>query len=539
MQASETSTPLLLVSLSLPLIVSAILLALFVAGKRVGRKACAAISFATLMLSTILLVIVSLQVLELNRPVHEVYEVAALTVFGGFGLFADWLSLPLAVAIAFLSALSALYSMSYMESLETVHIEPEMIEISVAYEKGLKNPEFVPDRGHGVVPSMEAYFGNLLLFAGSMLGIVLSMNLASLFIFFELAIVPTFLLVYVWGSGPCRLIAIKYFVYMFLAGAFLLLGISWIYALVKSLDLLILPNLLARIGSQEALAIAILLFIGFGMKAAIIPFHTWLPDFHAEAPVPIHALLSAVLIKCGIYGIVRIVYPSFPSVVGGLGNEWGRSFLMMLSLGTMVWGAVMALKQIQIKRILAYSSVNQIGYIMLGLSSGTVLGISGGLLHVITHGIAKGMLLLCAGSIIHQSHVRDVDKLGGLLNQMPVTAMATLLGGLSIAGVPPLAGFVSELMIFAGVVEAGYWAVAFIGLLVAILTTAYYLWAFQRIFLGSPRDSHSNIHESPSAMLIPMCIESFLILLLGIWPLMALPFISPAAKLLNQILAGG
>ena len=527
----QTANPLMLLALSLPIVAGLILLLLPIVGKRISRRFCGIISFVTLTASVIFLVLVCSEVLERGQPIYEAYPIEILTLYGEFSLLADWLSLPLAIAIAFLSSLSCLYSISYMDNLEIVHIEPEMAKYSIAYKMALKKPEFIPKREPGVVPSVEAYFANLLLFAGCMLGVVLATNLVQFFIFFELLIIPTFFLIYVWGSGPCRLIAIKYFLYMFAGGALLIGGICWIYALVGSLDIFSLQALMIGVDWQSAVAITTLLFIGFGIKAAIVPFHTWLPDFHAEAPVPIHALLSAVLIKCGVYGIVRIVFPCFPQVIGE-----ARFFLLVISLITMLWGAIMALTQIQIKRILAYSSVNQIGYIMLGLASGTELGIYGALFHIITHGLAKGMLLLSAGSIIHQSHVRDVDKLGGLAKNMPVTATVTLMGGLSIAGTPPLAGFASEWMIFGGVVQAGYFPLAVIGLLSTVITIGYYLWTVTRIFFGESKAEFKNVRESPLTMIIPMCIQCFLLVLLGVYPQLMLQLIHPAAKLLFQIL---
>ena len=532
----EISTPLMILALFLPIGVGLILLLVSILGKKIGRRVCGVISFVTLVTSTILLLLVSFEVLKRGQPVYEVYHVRVLTLFGDFTLFADWLGLPLAMAIAFLSSLSCLYSISYMDSLETVHVEPEMAKYSIAYKMALKKPEFVPKREPGVVPSVEAYFANLLLFAACMLGVVLSTNLVQFFIFFELLIIPTFFLIYIWGSGPCRLIAIKYFLYMFVGGALLFAGICWIYALVGSLDILSLPALMVGVDAQSAVAIAALLFIGFGMKAAIVPFHTWLPDFHAEAPTPISALLSGVLIKCGVYGILRIMLPCFPLLMGGVGNGSAHLLLLAISLITMFWGAIMALTQTQIKRILAYSSINQIGYIMLGLASGTKLGISGALFHVITHGLAKGMLFLCAGSIIHQSHVRDVDKLGGLAKNMPVTATLTLIGGLSIAGTPPLAGFASEWMIFGGVVQAGYFPLAIIGLLSTLITIGYYIWTVTRIFFGAAKAEFKNVRESPLTMILPMCIQCFLLILLGVYPQLILQLIHPASELLFQII---
>ncbi|MDH5439221.1 MAG: NADH-quinone oxidoreductase subunit M [Candidatus Bathyarchaeota archaeon] len=525
----QTTYPLMLLALSLPIVGSSVLILSLIAGKKIGRRISGIVSFVTLIASTMLLGVVSFELLRRGQPVYEAYPLGIGTLNGEFKLLSDWLSLPLALAIMFLSSLSCLYSISYMDSLEIVRIEPEMAEYSIAYKKALESPGFAPEREPGVVPSVEAYFSFLLLFAGCMLGLVLSTNLVQFFIFFELLIIPTFFLISIWGSGPCRLIAIKYFLYMVVSGVLLMFGITWIYALAATFDIFSLPALLVGVDQQSALAIAALLFVGFGMKAAIVPFHTWLPDFHAEAPVPIHALLSAVLIKCGVYGIVRIILPCFPLLM-----REARLFLIVISVITMLWGAMMALTQIQIKRILAYSSINQIGYVILGLASGTELGICGALFHMITHGLAKGMLLLCAGSIIHQSHVRDVDRLGGLAKNMPVTATATLVGGLSIAGTPPLAGFASEWMIFGGVMQAGYLLPAILGLLSTLITIGYYLWTVTRIFFGEEETEFKNVRESPLTMIIPICVGCSLLVLLGVYPEWALQLIHPASELLSQ-----
>jgi len=528
----------LLLSMLIPTILGLVFTSFFMTGKKLNRKMCGAISFSALIASTLLLLNETLKLLRIGEAIQESYKIQAFSLYGNFDLLADWLSLPIALAISFLSSLSALYSISYMESLEAVKLEPSMANYSIAYAKGLENPEYVPGRREGEVPSIVAYYGNLLIFSAGMLGIVLSKNLIQLFIFFETVIVPTFFLVYVWGSGPCRLIAVKYFVYMLVGGALLLLGIAWIYAVAGTLDITALPGLMKNVGRAAASGMAALIFIGFGMKAAIFPFHSWLPDFHAEAPVPIHALLSAVLIKCGVYGILRIVYQAFPYFVGGAGNGSARLILLAASLITMLWGAGMALVQVQIKRILAYSSVNQVGYIMLGLSSGSSIGVLGGLFHIITHGVAKGMLLLCAGSIIHQSHVRDVDKLGGLARRMPLTATATLIGGLSIAGFPPLAGFASEWMIFAGVLESGYWPIALIGIISTSLTMGYYLWAVRRIFFQTGSEKFAHVKESPKLMTIPMIIEVLILVALGIYPQLALDVLKPASESLVKFLGG-
>ena len=523
---------LLLTSL-MPLIGVLVISIPFLLGIDMGRKACGIISAITLLSSTALLLYAAHHVVRTGAPIREFYHIPVLTFRGGLHLFADGLSLPLALLAVSLSALSALYSISYMSRVEVIHLREirESVYYSVAYKEALAWPEYVPRRKSPFeVPSIEAYYICLLLFAVSMLGTVLVTNLVHFIIFYELVTIPTALLVYVWGSGPCRLISIKYFIYMLIGGILVLTGVAWIYAETRCLDILGLHFALADLHLSSLIPISVLLFTGFGIKAAIFPLHTWLPDFHAEAPVPIHALLSGVLIKCGVYGIMRVAYPCLIHLMMDI-----KPILLAIALLTMIWGALMAVMQRQIKRILAYSSINQIGYIMLGIASGNPLGICGALLHVVTHGISKDMLLLCAGSVIHSAHSRNVDELGGLAGRMPITSSCMLLGGLSIAGVPPLAGFASEWMIFLGVVEAGYLPVALIGMLSTALTMGYYLWAVRRMFFQELRHGLEEVRESPPTMIIPILVDAALIILIGVYPQIVLQLIHPYAQAVGGV----
>ncbi|HDI42351.1 MAG TPA: NADH-quinone oxidoreductase subunit M [Candidatus Bathyarchaeota archaeon] len=508
-------TPVLALALFLPLLAALIIAVPLVLGINIGRLACGVISTASLALSTTLLSIPAASLIAGRNAVRELYYVPVLTFKGGIDLFADGLSLPLAVLIALLSTLSSLYSIAYMDRLEVIRLRDVRRDsyYSMAYREALIWPEYVPKRESPTeVPSIEAYYICLLLFADSMLWAVLSTNLIHFLIFYEFVTVPTTLLVYIWGSGPCRLIAIKYFIYMLVGGVFVLLGIAWVYAETGCVDILCLYPSMLGLPRETKARIAALLLLGFGIKASIFPLHTWLPDFHAEAPVPIHALLSGALIKCGVYGIARMALPLLTDII-----TEHRLALMLLSLATMFWGAFMAVMQRQIKRILAYSSINQMGYITLGLFSGTQLGILGGLLHVITHGIAKDLLLLCAGSVIHATGSRNVDELGGISSRMPITSSSTLVGGLSLAGVPPLAGFMSEWLIFLGVLQAGYHPIALAGMASTAITMGYYLWMTRRIFFQKPRKS-KMVHESPLLMTFPLIVCVVLLVALGVYP---------------------
>ncbi len=287
----------------------------------------------------------------------------------------------------------------------------------------------------------------------------------------------------------------------------------------------------------------------------VFPVHSWLPDFHGEAPVPIHALLSAVMIKTGAYGLVRITYFFFPQVISD------SSFLLaVLGLISMFWGAGMALVQVDFKRVLAYSSVNQIGYILLGLSTGTTAGIAGGLFHIITHGLAKGILLYSAGSLVHSAGTKYIPKLGGVARKMPLTATVALIGALAIAGTPPLATFPSEFLIFAGTFQAGYTLFAILGVMSTALTAGYYLWTIKRMFFGPdskeldimydryikgieipdegiPR-RFEDVQESPAIMIFPMLLVASLVVILGIFPWIVLQMIYPISETLSNLIGG-
>jgi NADH-quinone oxidoreductase subunit M len=277
----------------------------------------------------------------------------------------------------------------------------------------------------------------------------------------------------------------------------------------------------------------ILMFIGFAVKLAIFPVHTWLPDAHAEAPTPISVLLSGVMIKTGAYAIVRITLTLFPSQI--MTVAYG---LAILDIITVFWGGIMAFVQTDIKRMLAYSSVSQVGYILFGIMSLNVIGLGGGLFNIINHGIAKGLLFMCAGAVIYVTGVRDMKKLGGLASKMPVTAVATLCGGLSIAGTPPFAGFASEWMIFAGGFAAGYTILAFLAVGAAIITAVYYLRMVKRVFFGECPSNLSNAKEAPLSMLIPISILTFFTVAYGIFAILPLEVVYPAAEAVVNILMG-
>jgi proton-translocating NADH-quinone oxidoreductase chain M len=515
----------MLLALLLPPIAAVFILLTLATGKKLGLKGAGILSSVTLAISTLLLFWVLFQVMEKGTAVYEQYSwFSTGDIVIEFSLLSDFLNLPLTLAIISLATVSSIYSIEYIK------------------EKH----------------DFELYYFNLLLFATGMLGVTLATNLIQFYLFFEGMNIPAFFLVSGWGTKKAKTIALKYILYVVAGALCLLAGIVWTYSLTNSFGIYEIPVELSGIQYQNVTlfrTIALFISTGFGIKMGVFPVHSWLPDFHGEAPVPIHALLSAVMIKTGAYGLVRITYFFFPQVISD------SSFLLaIIGLISMFWGAGMALVQVDFKRVLAYSSVNQVGYILLGLSTGTTAGIAGGLFHMITHGLAKGILLYSAGSLVHSAGTKYIPKLGGVSRKMPLTATVALIGALAIAGTPPLATFPSEFLIFAGTFQAGYTLIAILGVMSTALTAGYYLWTIRRMFFGPdskeldimydryikgieipdegiPR-RFEDVKESPAIMILPMLLIASLVVIFGIFPWIVLQIIYPISETLSNLIGG-
>jgi multicomponent Na+:H+ antiporter subunit D len=268
--------------------------------------------------------------------------------------------------------------------------------------------------------------------------------------------------------------------------------------------------------------------MGFGLKAALVPFHAWLPDAHPSAPAPISAMLSGLLIKVsGVYAMVRIFFHVF-----GLTAPL-QTILITLGLVSMVVGALVAIGQNDMKRMLAYSSISQIGYVILGIGTGTTLGLVGGLFHLFNHAIFKALLFLNSGAIERATGTRELDKMGGLAKKMPLTAATNAIGSLSIAGVPPLNGFWSKLLIIIALVQADMTMAAGLAILTSVITLWYYLILQRRAFFGKLNEVWKDIHEAPFWMSLSTLILGALCIIIGIaFPFVINTWIKPASDAL-------
>ena len=404
------------------------------------------------------------------------------------GFWVDMISFPIGLVVAVVSVISCFYSIKYME-------------------------------GEG---GQAGYYANLLLFMAGMIGVILSANLLQFYLFWELMLVPSYFLIAFWGKSKKRLaIGFKYFIFTHFGSLCMLLGILSIYVFTGTFDLAELPLAAAAIPPTSILPVFILLLIGFCVKMALFPVHTWLPDAHAEAPAPISAMLSGVMIKCGAYAVARILLSAFGQTVVQTSDA-----LAILGIITIIYGGLMALAQIDIKRLLAYSSISQMGYIFFGLGVGSPLGVTGALFHVINHAICKALLFMCAGAIIHQTGTRNIKKLGGLAGKMPITCIAAFIGALSLAGTPPLNGFWSEWMIFSGGISSGKFLITLIAIISTVITAGYYLWFLWRVFFRATPKKLENTKETSWMLRIPIIVLAATAFVLGIWPDLVLRFIA-------------
>jgi len=361
-----------------------------------------------------------------------------------------------------------------------------------------------------------------LMIAG-MNGTVLTGDIFNLYVFMEIAAVSSYALV-AYGVGKEELEAsFKYQLLGGMASMFILLGIGLLYWTTGTLNIEDISGQLKNFSGNKLVIFSQLVFIaGFGLKAAIVPFHAWLPDAHSSAPSPISSILSGVLIKAiGVYVLLRLLFNVFEVSV-----EIGAT-ITILGVLSMILGGVMAIGQIDYKRLLAYSSISQVGYIMTGVGIGILvlanngdksiaaLSVLGGLYHLVNHAVFKGLLFMNAGAVEHATGIRDINMLGGLSKSMRVTSTTSLFGAMAISGIPPLGGFFSKLIIIIAAVKAQFYLVAFIAALISIVTLAYFL-KFQRKIFSSESVLKKEVREVPFNMKFSMIILAGICILLGL-----------------------
>ena len=395
----------------------------------------------------------------------------------GINLVLDGLSILMLVIISTISFIATLFSVRYMEQ----------------------------------YTSKSGYYTLFLLMVAGMNAVVLSGDMFNLYVFMEMAAIASYALV-AFGTEHEELEAsFKYAVMGIIASSFILLGIVLLYSFTSTLNMADMAQILTTKGhSHLILFVSALFLMGFGLKAAQVPFHAWLPDAHPSAPAPISAMLSGVLIKTlGIYALIRIFYNVF-----GITPIISHTFLAMGAI-SMVIGVLLAIGQWDFKRLLAYHSISQMGYVMLGIGLGTPWGILGGLLHLVNHAAFKSLLFFNSGAIEYATDTRQLEKMGGLKERMPVTSTTCSIASFSIAGIPPFNGFWSKLIIIIACIQVGKIFYGLVAVVVSILTLASFLKVQKYAIFGELPLRLKTIKEVPASMCISMVVLAVFCIGLG------------------------
>ena len=402
------------------------------------------------------------------------------------------------------------------------------------------------------------YFSLFLLLDAGMMGVFLAMDFFLFYVFWEVMLLPMYFLIGMWG-GPQRMYAaIKFFLYTLFGSVFMLLAMLalYYYSDPNTFNLITLIQTAGTIdaeiwGYSAKYLIWIALFIGFAIKVPIFPFHTWLPLAHVEAPTAISVILAGVMLKMGTYGLLRISYPLLPFEVVSFAY-----ILALLGVINIIWGAINAIAQIDMKKMVAYSSVSHMGYVLLGMAAvisdspaGAQAGLNGALMQMFNHGTITAMLFLLVGMIYEKAHHRwivfpnDYEKpelagelgFGGIGAKMPVYTAFVAMAFFAGLGLPALSGFISEAMCFIGGFSV-FRTLTIIGTLGILLNAIYFLRAYQRIFLGSFNERYNDLNDITTLELITIIPLAVIILWLGVYPSPLINMISPAMDGIIQII---
>jgi len=389
--------------------------------------------------------------------------------------------------------------------------------------------------------SVKGYFAMFLLLDTGMMGTFVALDFFLFYVFWELMLLPMYFLIGIWGGARREYAAIKFFLYTLFGSIFILLVMIGLYfssmetladgTRVFTFNMLELMNpanytsngILSPLNPNNLRLIAyIALFAGFAIKIPMFPFHTWLPDAHVEAPTAISVILAGVLLKMGTYGILRVCYPVFPEITYQL--AWWIALFGMVNI---IYGALTAMAQKDFKKLIAYSSVSHMGFVLLGMSGLNTIGISGAILQMFNHGTITAMLFLIVGVIYDRAHIRDLDAFGGLGKQMPIYTGFVTVAFFAAIGLPGLSGFISEALVFLGGFGSAttrvFTAISTLGIL---LGATYMLWTLQRVYLGSLNEKWKELKDLTTReyfMLVPLTV---IVIFLGVYP-------SPMLDLMN------
>jgi len=358
------------------------------------------------------------------------------------------------------------------------------------------------------------YFAWMLILETSLLGVFSALDFVLFFLFWEIELIPMYFLISIWGTGRKLYSAWKYVLYTLFGSGFMLVGLLVLGFTAGTFDI----RELAQTGEIKdaiipAQAIFLLIIIAFLIKLPVVPFHTWLPDAHTDAPTAVSVILAGVLLKMGGYGILRLSLSIMPEQARDL-SVW----MAALAAASILYGALVTLMQTDLKRLIAYSSVSHMGYVLLGASALGTVGLAGAAMQMFTHGLITGLLFVLVGMIYDRTHTRQIGELSGLAHRMPFIATIMVVAGLASLGLPSLAGFVSEVTVFLGTF-ARHEFLTSLGVIGIVITAGYILWMIQRVFWGEASEKWEGIGDATAWWeRAPLLALTAVIVAVGVYP---------------------
>ncbi len=377
---------------------------------------------------------------------------------------------------------------------------------------------------------VRSYFAMLLLLEVGMNGVFCALDFVLFYVFWELVLVPMFFLIGNWGGANRKYASLKFFLYTLAGSVFMLVGIIALYLQAGTFDIVTLAGRQLPAGFQWWVFLAF--FLGFAVKVPVFPLHTWLPDAHVEAPTAASVLLAGVLLKMGAYGFLRVSLPILPQAA----QQWAW-FLALLAAVSIVYGAAVALVQKDLKKLVAYSSVSHMGFVMLGIASLTVAGINGAVAVMFSHGLLTGLLFLMVGMVYERTHTRQIADMSGLLESVPRIGALLAFAAIASLGLPGLSGFVGEFLSLLGAWQSQLSrAVVVFSAIGVLLAAAYLLWMVQRVVQGTPSAKVDGIPDATALELTTVLPLVILSVVVGVYWGVLLKFVDPTAQALAALM---